>query len=343
MDQVNVDYEYGNLREVILGIPIMRYPDAERADWVAKGMEVLPPSEAEKVMERSGKHSRYDLDKYEQAEAECRELIEILESFDVKVHRPTEITDEQVAANYGEEWLVNGYIQTYSRDPMFVVGDTVIELTPGAPNRRAEMLGYRKLFAERLLGSKARWVQMPLQDISAAGGEGYRKDDAIALEGGDLLVLGKTVLAGTSLNPKVGSSFKGVEWLRGLLEPQGYHVEHVPIGEEFLHLDVALSIPREGLAIVCPEALVEGMPPQLEGWDTIEVSADQSRFLACNGLPIDPDNYVVGYNDVEDGSTVTEGLEARGIKAHRIAFGHHTEDGGSIRCSTHPLVRRLGG
>lgn len=80
----------------------------------------------------------------------------------------------------------------------------------------------------------------------------------------------------------------------------------------------------------------------LDGWDLIEVTAAQSRLLACNGLPLDPDNYVLGFNDHEDGTTVQTGLEAHGITVHRIAFGNHTEDGGSIRCSTHPLVRRLG-
>lgn len=148
MDEIGVDYEYGALREVILGLPIMRYPDAEQAEWVAKGLDVLPDSEGEKVRARSGKHSRRDLDKYEQMEAENDELLEVLDRFDVKVHRPSEITDEQVAANYGEEWLINGYIQSFSRDSIFVVGE-----------------------------------------------------DAIALEGGDLLALGKTVLAGDLAQP----------------------------------------------------------------------------------------------------------------------------------------------
>lgn len=118
-------------------------------------------------------------------------------------------------------------------------------------------------------------------------------------------------------------------------------MRRVRIGEQFLHLDVCLSIPRDGLAIVCPEAFIDGLPAVLEGWDLIEVTADQARLLACNGLPVDPGTYILGFNDDEDGSTVQAGLEARGIAVHRIAFGNHTEDGGSIRCATHPLVRRL--
>lgn len=223
-----------------------------------------------------------------------------------------------------------------------MVGNNVIELAPGAPNRRAELLGYRELFRDRIPGSGATWVQMPLVDASTMGTAAYDKNAQAALEGGDLLVLGKTVLAGTSMNPAVGSSQRGVDWLRSLLAPQGYAVEAVRIGHEYLHLDVCMSTPRDGLAIVCREAFVDGLPAAIDGWDLIEVTSEQTRFLACNGLPIDPDNYILGTNDHEDGATVRAGLEAHGITVHSIPFGNHTEDGGSIRCSTHPLVRRLG-
>lgn len=340
-DPIYVDFEYGDLKEVIVGVGVMLYPDVERAAWFAEWLKVLPEVEAKRAWELSGKHNR-DLPKYELMEAENAELIAVLERFGVKVHRPEELTDEQVAANYGKEWLVNGYVEAYSRDPMFVVGDNVIELTLAAPNRRAEILGYRKLFMERVLGSGARWVHMPVADVTAMGGPDYSKEGFPTLEGGDLIVLGKTILAGTTMNKVTGSSAAGVEWLRSLLGPQGYDVQRVRIRENFLHLDVCLSVPRDGLAIVCPEAFVDGLPSHLEGWDLIEVTADQSRHLACNGLPIDPNNYILGFNDDEDGSTVQSGLEARGITVHRVSFGNHTEDGGSIRCSTHPLVRRLG-
>ncbi len=339
-EEIHVDYEYGDLKEVILGRGVMRYPDMDRVAWAAEGLRVLPESEAAKFRERSGKDSR-DMAKYELVEAENDALTAILEGLGVVIHRPDELTDERVAANYGKEWLVNGYLQTYSRDPLFVVGDNVIELAPGSPPRRADLLGYRRLFAERVAGSGATWVQMPLVDVSAVGEPGYDKDDHAALEGGDLLVLGETVLAGTSMNTVMGSSAPGVAWLASLLEPQGYTVERVRIREEFLHLDVCLSIPQDGLAIACRQAFVDGLPSLLDGWDIIEVTADQARLLACNGLPVDSDNYILGFNADEDGSTVQDGLEAHGITVHRIPFGNHTEVGGSIRCSTHPLVRRL--
>ncbi|NBV87023.1 MAG: hypothetical protein EBS01_12355, partial [Verrucomicrobia bacterium] len=64
-----------------------------------------------------------------------------------------------------EKELPNGYIQTFARDSIFVVGSNVIELQPGAPNRRADNLGLRRLLSERLRGSGALWFQMPFVDV----------------------------------------------------------------------------------------------------------------------------------------------------------------------------------
>lgn len=164
-DPIYVDFEYGDLKEVILGRGVMVYPDVDRVAWAAEALKVLPAGEAEKIRQRSGMDAR-DLPKYALVEQENDALAALLGRLGVIVHRPDELTSEQVAANYGRQWLANGYLQAYSRDPMFVVGDNVIELSPGTPNRRAELLGYRRLFARRVAGSGAKWVRMPLVDIA---------------------------------------------------------------------------------------------------------------------------------------------------------------------------------
>jgi N-dimethylarginine dimethylaminohydrolase len=93
--------------------------------------------------------------------------------------------------------------------------------------------------------------------------------------------------------------------------------------------------------IVCPDVFVDGIPSYFNGWKRIEVSREETRYLATNGMPIDQDHYILGYNDHFDGKRVKEALEASGIKVYPIYFAAHNEDGGSIRCSTHPLVRKL--
>lgn len=339
MAAIRIDSEFGKLREVIVGLGIARIPDFERVDWGQTALKVLPESEAEVMRKNAGKHFR-DLGKYEALEKENGELIAILEKFGVKVHRPTEVTDELVTLTFGREWLLSGYTQAFSRDPLFVVGGCVIELAPGAPFRRCDLLGYRGIFHERLPGSGARWFQMPGADVAAMGRPGYSKEMGLALEGGDCMVLSSSrVLVGNSLNTAVGSSILGIEWLRGMLGPEGYTVDQVRLREDFLHLDCCLSIPRQGLAVVCKEAFVDGLPSALEGWDLVEVSVEAARLLACNGLPIDPDNFIIGYNDQEDGSALKAALEGRGITVHMVYFASHNEDGGGVRCATHGLFR----
>ena len=337
-----MDYEYGDLKEVIVGVPLMIYPDLEVADWARQALKVLPESEQKKVIERSGKTSM-EIGKYDAMEEENQELIAIFQKHGIKVWRPEVLSRERLVINLGEDTLrYCGVAFQYSRDPMAVIGDNVIELTLASLNRIADLLAYRQLFMDRVLGSNAKWFAMPKVDYSTMfkGGR-YDKNTFPMLEGGDIHVLGKKILVGNSMNVTVGSNELGYMWLKSILEPQGYGVERVPIKEEFQHLDIVLSVVRPGLAIVCHDAFVNGIPSYFDGWKLIEVSKDDAQRMATNGMPIDPNHYIMSYNERYDGKRVQKELEAEGITVYRIFFGNHNEDGGSIRCSTHPLLRRL--
>ncbi len=341
-NDIGVDYEYGNLREVIVGVPFNLYPDFSVAKWAQEAAKVMPESESKKVWERSGKDS-IAIGKFDVMEKENQELISILEKNGVKVWRPEVLTRERAVHNFGEEFVrLSGISQQYTRDPILVIGNNVIENTMGSLYRRSDILGLRRLLLERVAGSNARWVSMPGIDYSLMVNDGqFDKTGFPVLEGGDVIVLGKKIFVGTSLNKTTGSSERGYRWLKSYLEPQGYSVEQVRLTEDILHLDVALSVPRSGLIIVCPEVFVDGIPAYFKDWKRIEVSREATRYLAVNGLPLDKDHYIMGYNDHFDGKAVKKALEANGITVYPIYFAAHNEDGGSIRCSTHPLVRRM--
>jgi N-dimethylarginine dimethylaminohydrolase len=268
----------------------------------------------------------------------------VLERHGVKVRRPELLTRERVVANFGEEFVrLAGVSQQYTRDPVVVIGRNVIECTMGSLYRRADILGLVRPLLARVMGSDARWVAMPAIDYSLMLRDGqFDKTGFPVLEGGDVVVLGEKILVGTSANPTTGSSELGYQWLRSHLEPQGYDVERVRLPEDILHLDVALSVPRPGLIVVCPEVFPDGIPAHFDGWERIEVSREETRYLATNGLPIDQDRYILGTNDHFDGERLARALEARGIEVIPIRFAAHSEDGGSIRCSTLPLMRKLG-
>ena len=337
-----VDYEYGDLKEVIIGVPLMIYPDLEVADWAKEAFKILPETEKTTFRERSGKSS-IDIGKFDRAEKECQNLIAIFKKYGIKVWRPEVLSRERLNLLLGEDVIrYTGVLFTFARDQMLVVGDNLIELNLCSINRIADIFAYRKLFIQRVMGSNAKWYAMPRPDYSTLieGGH-YNKNKFPGLEGGDILVLGKKILVGTSENTVMGSNELGYNWLKSILEPQGFDVERVPIGAEFLHLDVTLSTPKPGLAVICPEAFINGIPSYFDDWKLIEVSKAEAQLLATNGMPIDTKHYILPYNENYNGLRVQKELEAEGIFVERISYGNHTEDGGAIRCTTHPLVRKL--
>ena len=340
--EIYVDYEYGHLKEVIVGVPLFVYPDLDMDGWAQEALRVLPESEQKKIFERAGKTS-LEIGKYDATEKENQALIALFHRHSIRVWRPEIFSMERLVSAVGGTALRRyGASFQYARDPMAVIGNNVIELTPASLPRVADILAYRKLFMHRVFGSDATWIAMPKADYSAMWRNGrYDKNAFPTLEGGDIHVLGKKILVGTSLNSAVGSNSLGCTWLASVLAPQGFDVERVPIREKFLHLDVVLSVVRPGLAIVCRDAFVNGIPSYFDGWKLIDVSGDDAQRLATNGMPIDPDHYVMGYNEHYDGKRIQEELEAEGIEVYRLFFGNHNEDGGSIRCSTHPLLRRF--
>ena len=48
-----VDYEYGDLKEVIVGVPFNIYPDVKIAKWAAEVVKILPKEEADRMWSRS--------------------------------------------------------------------------------------------------------------------------------------------------------------------------------------------------------------------------------------------------------------------------------------------------
>jgi N-dimethylarginine dimethylaminohydrolase len=196
----------------------------KKAIWAQEALKILPKSEGEKALTRSGKNAR-EIDKYEKVEQENQTLIALLEKHGVKIQRPVELTIEQVSANFGTDFVnANGFQTSYARDPIAVIGRNVIELAMGSAMRCADILGYCSLLRERVLDSNAIWYAMPTIDFFTMARGSYDKNRFPVLEGGDIIVLGKKILVGTSKNPGVGSSLLGITWLQSVLGFQGYDV-----------------------------------------------------------------------------------------------------------------------
>lgn len=338
--EVFVDYEYGNLKEVIVGLPYGMSPSLS-APWFENAMKVLPADEAEYARKTAGMLWTDMIDpktgksETEMLEDENLALINILQSLGVKVLRPKEITVDFIKKNYGSDVLINGFSQDFPRDNIAVIGNNLIELNLRTPLRKVDISGFKELLIDKCTKGNVKWFSMPHTELLA-----QPDPETPLLEGGDVIVLGKTILVGNTQNPSVGSNEAGYKWFKSILEG-AYNVVRVPLITSVLHLDCVLSVPRQGLAIVCEEAFVEGLPDHIKGWDLIKVSMQDVQRLAVNGIPVDASNYIISFNKHNDNKQLQSELEKRNIKVHRVFFGTHNGQGGSLRCATQPLIRKV--
>ncbi|MEC1177881.1 arginine deiminase family protein [Metasolibacillus meyeri] len=250
-------------------------------------------------------------------------LKKVLEKYGVEVLLPRMLTDYEKELGHAD-----GYSNFFTRDPFFTVGNMLIEGSLRFPHRRNEILPVRNILVEEANKHRCLYVSTPKPDISL----GHDSEEGPFLEGGDVLVLDKTIYVG---NSGLASNSNGVQWLKNLTNNFGYEVIEVPLHHTILHLDCALSIVREGLIIACEEAFLNGIPEQFKHWDKINVTLEQASHLATNGLPINDHVYITDY----EFDFIGAALETRGIKVEYIDFKISRSFGGSFRCSTQPLLR----
>lgn len=259
----------------------------------------------------------------EQWEKERENLKNVLEKYGVEVLRPRLLTEYE--KEMGKEY---GCCNFFARDPFFTVGSSMIEGSLRFFHRRNEILPIRDILVKEAYHSSAFYVSVPRPDIS----QGFDAEFGPFLEGGDVLVLDKTVFVG---NSGLASNQNGYLWLKSYLSHWEYDVIQVPLKSDVLHLDCALSLVRDGLMIVCEEAFLKGIPEALKNWDKISVPYKDIAHLAINGLPVNESVYIMD----PQFEYIAEQLKDNGITVELIDFKISRSLGGSFRCSTQPLVR----
>ncbi len=145
----------------------------------------------------------------------------------------------------------------FVEDAAIVLDEVAVLTNPGADSRKPEVES-----ATRALAPYRRLL---------------RVTPPAALDGGDVLVVGKRVFVGLSLR----SNAAAVEQLRGLLDPFGYIVLGVPV-TGCLHLKTAVTQVVENTLLINPAWTDKSF---FAGFDFIEV--DPSEPYAANALRID--------------------------------------------------------
>ncbi|BDT87235.1 dimethylarginine dimethylaminohydrolase family protein [Nocardia cyriacigeorgica] len=315
---VRVDSEFATLRTVVVARSEFRAPDSP----AILGHRMPGEPGAAEILEQTWgrEFGAVFPDRQRLWEAERDNLADVLTRYGVRVLRPRLCTEAEKAAA-GER----GYANFFVRDPWFTIGEHVIEGSLRFPHRRLEVLTSRSLLLDQVMPARARYVSIPIPELDGAGVGPF-------LEGGDVLVYGTNVFVGES---GMASDHTGTRWLAKYLAPDGYTVTPVKLKPHVLHLDCALGLVREGLMIVCPDRLPDGVPTPLREWERLEVSEAEAAAMATNGLPIDAETYITDPIFERLGKQ----LQDRGITVEYVDFTVSRLFGGAFRCSTQPLGR----
>lgn len=320
---IMVKSEFAPLRRVVLAQSEFHFAEAEESnnDEAFLSEEALELYEGVDLAGKS--YGEVFPERQRQWEEEREALKRVLEKYGVEVLRPRLLTDYEKEA--GRKY---GSCNFFVRDPFFTVGSSVIEGSLRFFHRRGEIYPIRDLLTREAYENGALYAAVPGPDLS----EGFDSEKGPFLEGGDVLVLDKTVFVG---NSGQASNHNGYLWLKAYLAHFGYTVTGVRLRPDVLHLDCALSLVRNGLMIVCEEALPDGIPEELKDWDKIRVPFKDLAYLAVNGLPVNESTYILD----PAFEYIAAELEKRGVTVERIPFGISRSLGGSFRCSTQPLLR----
>jgi len=324
-EKIWVESEWAQLRECIYG-----WADDFILPRFLQDAEVRPSGEVRRLWQANQGRPVKSVDRefYNRFRAQLEGAVEFLRRRGITVHQPMPHTPKNRKFPHGEN---HGSMTPWMRDPFVTIANNVIELAPRSLFHRRQRFPIRHILF-RTMQRGARYFAQP-----DGGGEDNLEDRPGFghLEGGDILVLGKTILVGNSGN---ASNSQGAHWLQHVLGPD-YQVETVSIDSRFAHLDCVLLVPREGLLVICEEALREPLPMVIRDWDRIHVPFEIAKdHLGCNHLVLNDHEVVIPAGEPQD--EIARQLASRHFEVFRLPYDAVYRFGGSFRCAYQPLIRR---
>lgn len=234
------------------------------------------------------------------------------------------------------------FVQLFTRDPSFVVGDTFFISRMRNPRRVLESEGLTEIRTQQVkkvidLREEAPAEHQPLRELlrhRAVSRELLKKrEQGPIIEGGDVMVLGDVVLVGNGQTTNEAGYLK----LRHHLKAQGYE-KVVRVPHHALHLDCALAPLPNGEALFStvklPPASREILNPYFKALTAAEPE-ESERFLALNLLWLNHEEVI---SNVVVKNT-NQYLRAKGFIVHELDLSQHISTWGSFRCATCPIVR----
>lgn len=200
--------------------------------------------------------------------------------------------------------------QVFTRDIGFSLGETLFIANMASDIRKQEtdiLINFLK---------EAPIPFIPLADAS--------------IEGGDVLIDGKTIYIGVSDRTSTEAIDKLAQHL-----PE-YEIYNLSLIGDILHLDCTFNIISPTEALIYRPGLTETTVKLLEKrYRLIDVTADEQFTLGTNVLSIGDKKIISLPNNKKVNATLTE----RGYQVIEVAFDEIIKSGGSFRCCSLPIAR----
>ncbi|MTH53399.1 hypothetical protein GKZ89_08215 [Bacillus mangrovi] len=263
-----------------------------------KSVLLCPPKylKIEEIINETQRHYKHDPLDAEKAERQHKEFIRLLQEQGIRTSllEPDERYPEQV----------------FTRDIGFVLGDTFFIANMEMDIRFGE---------EAILKNWLEKEGLKYVDLKGAG-----------IEGGDVLIDGKTVYIGISERTSPDS----VPMLAKHLPD--YDLVPLPIKEEYLHLDCVFNILSEKDALLFPDALSSKELELLKSrFDVIEVKEEDQFRLGVNVLSLGNKKLAA----LPQNKHTNDQLRERGYDVVETDISEIIKSGGAFRCCTLALER----
>ena len=304
MLELNVNNETSRLLAVVLGT-------AKSNGVTPTAEECYDPKSRENVL-KGTYPTEMDMIK------ELDELENVLLKYDVKVYRPD---------------VINHYNQIFSRDIGFVIDDSFV-ISNILPERSEEISAIDKVID---LIPKNKIIELP--------GECH-------VEGGDVILNNDYVFIGTfdgddySNFKTARTNYQAIQFLKKIF-PEKKIISFDLIKSDSdpkknaLHLDCCMQPVGNNKLVTCPEAFLkrdqyEWLTDYFGKENLLEMSLNEMSEMNCNFFSIDT-NIVVSEKSF---TKLNNWLRSFDIIVEEINYKEISKQGGLLRCSTLPLIRK---
>ena len=155
--------------------------------------------------------------------------------------------------------------------------------------------------------------------------------DQGVLEGGDVMLHNETLYVGMGTR----TNKLGKEWLEQRFGER-YPIVPVQLAPDILHLDVTFNLVGDGIALIYSPALPPAFVTMVrQQFKVIEVTGDEQFGLATNVVSLSPQTVIAD----ERFTRVNDLMRAHGIEVLTLPYDEIAKMGGSLRCTTCPIVR----